>query len=79
MQYTDAWNSRRIGEKKKIVCWNEYTEEDGHSIAWIDCREAIASMKHLGAMKGDFTYHDDEIALEDFAVINWGWIDYADE
>ena len=64
---------------RKVVCWNEYTEENGSFVVCIDAREAVARMKHLGAMKGDFTYHDDALALEDFAVINWGVVTYANE
>ena len=51
--------------------WNEYTKE-GIAIERTPAWNAIGIAKHCGAMKG-FFYPSDEVALDDFRIIHWGW------
>lgn len=53
------------------VEWNEYTEE-GNTIERTPAWDAIGRMKHLAA-RGGFFYTSDEMALDDFRIVNWGW------
>ena len=54
------------------VEWNEYDQIAGIVIERIPAWDAIGIAKHWAAMMGYF-YPSDEMALEDFRVVNWGW------
>ena len=62
------------GAVVKFVCWTDPDKNGDPVFERISVDEAIARAKHVAKSKG-YVYESDKMALEDFIVVHWAWIE----